>query len=90
MKKLKETDLSNVQWKQHSHVSFDNCYISSEVGEINGKTIYRHSRTRRSIDGFPVGKSKITYSETMESKDLTEQAVINMINLVCKQLELKQ
>lgn len=52
--------------------------------EINGKKFYRHSKTRRTEGGFGLGKTKITYSETLESEDITEQAVRKMMELAYK------
>ncbi len=84
---MKAKGFDKIKWKQHSHISMETYYLNTEIGEINGKTIYRHVKTNRTHGGYRLGKSKVTYSETMKSKDLTEQAVINMINLAKKQLQ---
>ncbi len=78
--------LEKIKWEQHSHQSHTSYYLNTEVGEINGEKIYRHVRTNRIHGGFGIGKSKTTYSKTLQSKDLTEQAVIKMIELAKKSI----
>ena len=72
-------DLSKLEWKYVSHVTYGNCYIRSEVSEVDGTKIYKHITTRRNKAGMPVGTSKITYSETMQSEDLHEEFVIKLM-----------
>lgn len=80
--KLNQTiDLSKVNWQFCSHVSYDTCVIRTDKGEVNGKTIYRHMRTNKTKHG-DFGNTKVTYSETIDSRDLTEEKIIEkMIKL---------
>lgn len=79
-------DLSQLEWKQHSHISMTTYYLNTEVAEVNGKKFYRHSKTRRTLGGYGLGKTKVTYSETLESKNETEQAIRKMMELAYKNL----
>ena len=78
-----------LEWKQHSHLSMTKYYLNTEVAEHNGKKYYRHSKTFRSKDGFGLGSTKVTYSETMDSPDLTEQSLRYLIQKVHDQLNQK-
>ena len=74
-------DFEKLKWEQHSHITMATYYLNTEVVVVNGKKFYRHAKTRRTEGGFGVGKTKVTYSETLESADVTEQAVRNMMKL---------
>ena len=76
---MAKEELSKIPWKQHSHISMEKYYLNTEVAEINGKKIYRHVKTRRTEGGYGLGSSKVTYSETLQSKDLTLNAVRELI-----------
>lgn len=74
-------ELENLKWEQHSHISMETYYLNTEVAEVNGKKLYKHTKTRRTKGGFGLGKSKVTYSETLDSEDLTLQAMRNLMEL---------
>ena len=74
-------DFEKLEWKQHSHISMETYYLNTAVAEVNGKKFYRHAKTKRTDGGYGVGETKVTYSETLESADVTEQAVRNMMKL---------
>ena len=76
------TDLKEIGWKFHSHISMINQYLRSEFTIIDTKKYYKHLTTRRTKGGMDVGKCKVTYSETLESPDLTEDEFLELINLV--------
>ncbi len=70
-----------LKWKQHSHISMGTYYLNTEITEVNGKKFYRHTKTHRTDGGHGVGSSKVTYSETLESADITLNAVRKMMEL---------
>ena len=83
METAKQVDLDALDWKYVSRVIYDTMYIRTEKAELNNRVIYRHLKTRKDKYGMPTDNTKIVYSETLESRDLTPQQLINkMIKLV--------
>lgn len=79
-----EIEFEKLQWAQHSHVTMATYYLNTQVTELAGKKYYRHTRTQRTEAGMGMGSSKVTYSETLESEDLTEKALWNLIEVASK------
>lgn len=79
-------DFKKLDWKQHSHIAMTTYYLNTEVAEVNGKKYYRNSKTRRTNGGYGLGKTEVTYSETLESEDVTEQAIREMMDLAYEKL----
>ena len=71
--------ISDIKFRQHSHMSFTNSYLNTEVGEYEGETIYRHTHTRRTDGGYGIGKSKVTYSKTLKSDDVKESEILEIL-----------
>lgn len=79
--------MDSLNWKYVSHVTYDTMYIRTERAELNDQVVYRHFKTRKDKYGMPTDNTKLVYSETLESRDLTAQQVINkMIKLVQENL----
>lgn len=79
-----ELDFENLEWKRHSHVSFEGFYITTSVAEVGGKIFYRHTKTRRTHGGFGVGPSKTTYSESLYSRDMPFPEIKKIMELAYK------
>ena len=82
--------ISDIEFKQHSHMSFEHSYLNTEVGEYNGKKIYKHTHIRKTDFGYGVGKSKVTYSETLKSKDIGETEILEILQNAVNNLTKKK
>lgn len=81
-----EIQFDKLLWTWHSHISMSSYYLTTEVADVSGKKYYRHTRTQRTIGANGLGSSKVTYSESLESEDLTEDSVRKLIALTWQKI----
>lgn len=73
------------EWEKVSHVAYSTCYITSYKATINGKIWYKHATVKRTPSGRVSNKpGKITYSETMDSPDVSISKVVNKMIALAK------
>ena len=74
-------NFENLKWEHHSRIVMETYYLITDVTILNNKPFYRHTKITRTANGYGVGKSSVKYSKTLESKDITENAVRKLMEI---------